>query len=355
MFETLTIQSHKGPYTVEFENEASFSISPSEDQRHYIIDKRVAEIYQTELACILASKSVLTIEALERNKSLECMPEYVTYFLSRGIKRGHVLIAIGGGIIQDITCFLASVLLRGIEWRFFPTTLLAQADSCIGSKSSINVGPFKNIVGTYNPPKKVVINASILGSLPDVEIRSGIGEMLKVHIIAGPSAFERISSDYAKIAADPVLMLSYIKRSLEIKKNIIEQDEFDAGIRNKMNLGHTFGHAIESATNFGVPHGVAVTIGIDMANFMSVQFDRMHKEHFDRMHPTLKLNFCGYEVTDIPKEKFFAAISKDKKNTDSKLCLILPDAAAIPQRVECDNDEYFRESCSIYFDHIRLS
>ena len=166
---------------------------------------------------------------------------------------------------------------------------------------------------------------------------------------------DRIAADYDRIAADSDVMQDYIIRSLEIKRGIIEQDEFDRGIRNVMNLGHSFGHAIESATNFGVPHGVAVTIGIDMANYTAVRLDRMKQAQFDRMHPTLRKNYRGYETTLVPFEGFLSAIGKDKKNTDSKLGLILPDAEAIPRRVECANDPAFQQGCREYLDQIRSS
>lgn len=355
MSERLVIQSHRGPYTVEFSNELFAGLAAEGPQRHYLVDARVAELYRTQLAAVLASRSVLLIEAREGNKSLERSPEYVTHLLGRGIKRGHVLVAIGGGIIQDITCFLAAVLLRGIEWQFYPTTLLAQADSCIGSKSSINVGAFKNVVGTYTPPSRIILSPAVLATLPEVEIRSGIGEMLKVHVIAGPAAFDRIAADYVRLRADPAVMRDYILRSLEIKQQIIEQDEFDRGLRNVMNLGHSFGHAIESATNFAIPHGVAVTIGLDMANHLAVRLGRMEPRHFDRMHPTLRRNFDGFEGTPVPFDGFFAAIAKDKKNTDAKLGLILPDAEAIPRRTECANDAGFQADCREYLMRVRMA
>ncbi len=355
MSEPFIVQSHQGPYRVEFSTALFPGLADAGPQRHYLVDAKVAALYPEQLAPVLASKSVLLIEAKEGNKSLERMPEYVTHLLGRGIKRGHILVAVGGGIVQDITCFIGAVLLRGVDWHFYPTTLLAQADSCIGSKSSINVGAFKNVVGTYTPPKRIVVSSAVLGSLPETEIRSGIGEMLKVHVIAGPAEFDRIAADYARIAADPAVLQRYIVRSLEIKRGIIEQDEFDRGIRNVMNLGHSFGHAIESATDFAVPHGIAVTIGIDMANQVAVRLGRLERKHFDRMHPVLRQNYRGFETTDIPEAAFFAAIGKDKKNTDAKLGLILPDADAIPRRTECANDETFKTACRDYFAGVRRS
>jgi 3-dehydroquinate synthase len=350
--EPLVIQSHRGPYSVHFEEEPFLRVPKAVPARaHYIVDSNVAALYQKELKEVLAAPSVLLVEALESNKSLEACPAYVEHLVAHGVRRGHALVAIGGGIIQDITCFLAATLLRGLEWHFYPTTLLAQADSCIGSKSSINVGQVKNVVGTYTPPVSVHISTRVLATLPECQIRSGIGEMLKVHAIAGPEAFDRIAADYDAILKDPAVMRTYILRSLEIKKSIIEQDEFDRGIRNVMNLGHSFGHAIESATDYAVPHGIAVTIGTDMANFMAGRLGFAGEEHFRRMHPTLAKNYRGFDGATVPLERFFSAIGKDKKNTEAKLALILPNASGKVGRVECDNDGRFRAACKDYFEN----
>src|SRR3989442_9108491 len=143
--ESLVIQSHRGPYTVAFDDEIFAHFHSVGTDTHFIVDARVAEIYSEPLANVIAGSSVLLIQATEKSKSLDRFTGYVEHLVSKGIRRGHVLIAIGGGVIQDITCFLAATLLRGIEWRFYPTTLLAQADSCIGSKSSINVASAKNV------------------------------------------------------------------------------------------------------------------------------------------------------------------------------------------------------------------
>src|SRR5581483_3202456 len=201
---------------------------------------------------------------------------------ARKIRRNHVLVAIGGGIIQDITCFLAATMLRGLPWNFIPTTLLAQADSCIGSKSSINAGEAKNILGTFTPPARVDVSTRFLKTLDERDIRSGIGEMLKVHAIEGPQSFDQIAHDYENILSDDSVMLHYIRRSLDIKKRIIEIDEFDRGPRNVMNYGHSFGHAIESATDFAVPHGIAVTLGMDLANYTAVRTGRTGEAFFQR-------------------------------------------------------------------------
>lgn len=349
MSEQLVVQSHRGPYTAVFDEEALGRLNAQVPaQAHFIIDAKVAGLYRQELTNVLAAPSVLEIVAEEANKTLDKFTGYVERLVARGVRRGHVLVAIGGGIMQDIVCFLAATLLRGLTWHFYPTTLLAQADSCIGSKSSINVGKIKNVLGTFTPPEMIYITTRVLATLEEREIYSGLGEMLKVHAIAGPAKFDQLAADYSRIFTDSALMKRYISQSLEIKQAIIELDEFDRGPRNIMNYGHSFGHALESATNFGIPHGIAVSLGMDMANYLAMRLGLMEESHYWRMHPTLAANFAGYRDTEIPLDDFWAAISKDKKNTDAALRLILPDAQARMTIGSYPNDADFRKICTEY-------
>ena len=347
--EPLVVQSHTGPYEASFE-EGAFSRLPGavEGRAHWILDDRVADLYADDLAGVLAEDSVLRIEATEAAKSLERMPGYIEHLVGAGVRRGDVLVAIGGGIMQDIVCFLAATLLRGLPWHFYPTTLLAQADSCIGSKSSINVGANKNLLGTFTPPAHIVIDVGVLATLDERDVRSGVGEMLKVHAIDGPASFDAIAADYERILADRAVMAQYVRRSLELKRRMVELDEFDRGPRNVMNYGHSFGHAIEAATGFEVPHGIAITIGMDMANRAAVELGRVGEEHYQRMHPALRANYAGYEHTEVPFDAFMDAIAKDKKNTGKALRLVLPDADGRVELVSQPADERFREICSEY-------
>lgn len=355
MFEPLIVKSHKGSYTAFFDEEVFRHLNVNvPSNAHFIIDSRVAELYAKDLYNVFTAPSVLLIKATEENKSLDKFSGYVEYLMSRKVRRGHVLVAIGGGIIQDIVCFLAATLLRGLSWYFYPTTLLAQADSCIGSKSSINVGKIKNILGTFTPPEKIYINTQVLETLDERDIQSGIGEMLKVHAIDGPASFDRIAADYNYILSDPGLMKNCIYRSLEIKKGIIEIDEFDLGLRSVMNYGHSFGHAIESATDFAIPHGIAVSIGMDMANYIAVRLGVTGKSHYQRMHPILAINYKGFKNIDIPVEAFFSAICKDKKNTEGKLRLVMPNAQGRITVGLYSNNAVFREICTDYLSKERF-
>lgn len=353
MSDVLVIQSHVGPYTADFDVQALERLDGSVPSgAHFIVDANMARLYDRELTRVLASSSVLVIEASESAKSLDRFPGYVEHLIARAVRRHHRLVAIGGGVIQDITCFLAATLLRGLTWEFYPTTLLAQADSCIGSKSSINVGATKNILGTFTPPARITITTRVLKTLSPDHLRSGIGEMLKVHAIVGPAAFDAVARDYGRLLSDDAVLLHYIRRSLEIKKTIVELDEFDRGPRNVMNYGHTFGHAIEAATDYAIPHGIAVTMGMDMANLVAARLSLASESNFTRMHAVLRANYAGFERTPIPLAAFLSAIAKDKKNTDREISLILPGPdgrVAITRRAA---DARFVEACAEYLSTV---
>ena len=343
--ENLRITSYKGEYCVRFgEDPQTLLQDVGLGEPHFIVDARVAELHRAVLRDVLAAPRTVVIEAIEENKSIEHIVTVMRTLVDHKLRRDHHLVAIGGGIIQDITCFLASTMLRGVRWKFVPTTLLAQADSCIGSKSSVNLGAVKNILGTFNPPEDIRVSGAFLDTLPERDIRSGIGEIIKVHAIDSAASFERLARDYERLTRERPVLLEYIQRSLEIKKRYIEQDEFDQGVRNIFNYGHSFGHAIESATDFRIPHGIGVTMGMAIANHIAARRGLLPQEHESRMRPILMRNARGFEEVPIPFEATLAALAKDKKNTSSKLVIILPvgpDAAI--QKVAVDNDAAFRE------------
>jgi 3-dehydroquinate synthase len=345
--ENIKIKSHKGVYSVNFDNNL---LDNAEQllvgESHFLIDANVARLYANKLRSVLAHKNTVVIEATEANKSIDRIIPIFERLVANNVRRDHTLVAIGGGIIQDITCFIASTLLRGLAWRFVPTTLLAQADSCIGSKSSVNLGKTKNIIGTFNPPNEVFVCTVFLDTLENKDIFSGIGEILKVHAIDSATAFDMVAADYDHLQSDRSLLRGYIRQALHIKQRFIEEDEFDRGVRNIFNYGHSFGHAIEAATDFAVPHGIAVSIGMDMANRIAALRGLVHEQHYLRMHPVLRKNYASFAKTTIPFDEMLSALMKDKKNTSSRLVLIFPvgDHAAI-KREEVAPDDIFHSQC----------
>lgn len=350
-FSQITIESYKGAYNVHLINSIADHLKKmATEKTFFIIDKNVYQIYNSQFSPAFINSKILIIEANESNKDLNCFSEYISKLAELGIKRDHTLVAIGGGVIQDITCFIASTLFRGMNWVFYPTTLLAQADSCIGSKSSINVAGIKNLLGTFTPPREIFIALDFLKTLEVKEIFSGIGEMIKVHGIAGIKALEDFNSNYDKIINEPGVLKEYIYKSLLIKKNIIEIDEFDTGIRNIMNYGHTFGHAIESASHYGIPHGIAVTIGQAMACRYSFEKKFISEKIYNIANTLLLKNFYTSRDVKIQFSIFLSSIKKDKKNIGSQIAVIIPinDNFKI-EKMLINADDLFVNYCTNYF------
>ncbi|WP_169716628.1 3-dehydroquinate synthase [Pseudomonas azotoformans] len=207
---------------------------------------------------------IIAVDATEENKSLERIAPVIEALKRHGATRDTEIVAVGGGIIQDIATFVASYM-RGLRWHYCPTTLLGMVDSCIGGKSSINVGALKNLVGNFHPPATILIDLAFVHSLSAEQQTSGLMESVKICYARGAEAF----AAYLDLQPVPPLKsetaFAIIEQSLTTKKWFIEIDEFDRAERLLLNFGHTFGHAVESATGFAIPHGIAVGVGILMA------------------------------------------------------------------------------------------
>ena len=178
-----------------------------------IIDNKVQSLYPDWFEDVLENYNYIGIDAAESQKSYQEVEPVINTLIERGFRKNHRLIAIGGGITQDVTAFIASILYRGVQWYFFPTTLLAQGDSCIGSKTSINFGKFKNQVGGFYPPNKIYVDPKFLNTLPFKELQSGLGEMAHYFVVAGEEDFERYKRDYAQALVDKNVLRGVIARS----------------------------------------------------------------------------------------------------------------------------------------------
>ena len=289
---------------------------------------------------------IISLSATEKNKSFSNLNNIINQLLNYNITRKSKLIAIGGGIIQDIVCFISSTIFRGVDWIFYPTTLLAQADSCIGSKSSINFKKYKNLIGTFYPPLEINIDVSFLTTLDRDQIHSGIGEILKVYIISKSNKIIDLKNKSFLIKQ----LNTHIVESLKIKKKIIERDEFDRNIRRILNYGHSFGHAIESATNYKIPHGIAVTIGMDIANYLSNKKGNLDDKKYNLYTECLSKNAGKFYTYKINQKKMIAALSKDKKNLDNQnFNLILWNHKKLLDIVSIKNNKIFKKELESYF------
>jgi 3-dehydroquinate synthase len=354
MFKKLSIKSSIKDYEVEFCEDITSVLSRTIQKGDFIIiDRQIADKQELR-SFIVGSQHVIIIDANENAKSYEGLIPVIDKLILGGFKKNNTLIAIGGGVTQDITSFIASILYRGVGWIFFPTTLLAQADSCIGSKTSINFSSFKNQLGNFYPPLRIFIYTKFLDSLIERDIRSGIGEMAHYFFVSGDSDVDYFEKEYAIAINDRSNLKKLIAASLSIKKRYIEKDEFDQRERIVFNYGHTFGHAIEGITNYGIPHGVAVSFGMDMANYISYKKGYISKEYLQRARKIFRDICHGYSIIDIRLQDLINAMGKDKKNKNGKLGLILTKGWGNMFRDFTEPDEVFLIWMQEYFDNFEI-
>jgi 3-dehydroquinate synthase len=326
MTSLLTIRSSRCPYTVEeYGDLAEALVTLPEEGALLLVDQVILDHHGDTLRSVRPGLKCLPVVATEEQKSFENLAPIFVWLLENGLKRDGRLVVIGGGVLQDIGCFISSVLFRGVRWDLIPSTLLAQCDSCIGSKSSINIQSYKNQIGTFYPPDRVLLITGLLRTLPCDEVRSGMGEVIKLHLLAGDDRFRWLSERLGRVAADPAVLPECIRSSLLIKQPYIEKDEYDTGIRNLLNYGHTFGHAYESATHYAIPHGIAVTLGVLTATFISARMGLVTDDYFQSLKTVLEPWYRPYEekLKPLAIETILTAIKLDKKNTRRGLFCIL--------------------------------
>jgi 3-dehydroquinate synthase len=324
--EQLTIRSKvKDYYNLNFIEDLNLTLTDliNDVNNIFVIDKNVHNTFNSNILDLLQHSRIIYINSGENSKTLDYIQTVIENLINLEIKRNHKIIAIGGGVTQDIVAFISTILFRGIDWIFLPTTLLAQCDSCIGSKSSINFIKYKNLLGTFNPPTNIFIDIKFLNTLSDADIKSGIGEMYHYFLPFNYDAAIELNNKYDEILKNRNLLYDFIFKSLTIKKKIIEIDEFDKDIRHVFNYGHTFGHAIETITNYEIVHGQAITLGMDLANYISLKLNLINHNEFSELHKILNKNLPKFLFTDQNIKEYFVALSKDKKNINTSLGCIL--------------------------------
>ena len=321
----MIIHSRFKDYVVNIENDFSFLKDLMQiENAEFVIDRNVYNLYYTYFKDVLEERLFL-IDATEENKVLDTALEICEKMTSIPAKRNAHLISIGGGIVQDITGFVANILYRGIPWIFVPTTLLASCDSCIGGKTSLNYKKFKNLLGTFYPPDKLYICPLFFETLTEKDYKSGLGEVIKFNIMAGEEGLSNIENNIEQLLIRDVKCLNqFVESSLAFKKSFIEIDEFDKGERIKLNFAHTFGHAIETVTQYEIPHGTAVAIGMVMANRIAEKRGLLNSDIARRSENVLlPVISIKNDLSDYPLEQIISAIRKDKKQTNESLTAVL--------------------------------
>ena len=266
---------------------------------------------------------VLWLHASEQEKTLATIERLTAQLLDLQADRDTMLIGVGGGITTDITGFLAGIYKRGLRFGLIPTTLLAQVDAAIGGKNGVNFDRYKNIVGTFRQAEFVYIDTDFLQTLPPRELRCGAAEMLKTFLLADAAAYAEAVATFSGPHPERVPE-HLVRRACEIKLSLVEQDPEDHGVRQLLNLGHTFGHAIEKCST-QYEHGEAVAIGIVMAARMACEKGLLRPEDADRIREDIVA--CGLPVEPpVPEEDLKKAILQDKKRSGSTLKFVLPEA-----------------------------
>lgn len=260
----------------------------------------------------------------ESAKTLQTAEKLFAAFDQHELDKDSLLIGVGGGSISDLTGFLSATYLRGISLALIPTTLLGMVDASIGGKNGLNLGNKKNAIGTIYHPNFLIINPLWLHSLNPAEYRQGLAEVVKYGVIEGESFVEFLEENSQGIRnQDTKIMLDLVKWCIAIKTRIVNESKVQPEIRDLLNFGHTFGHAIESASDFEIPHGDAVAIGMILAMNLSHEQGLIDKNSVQRIKSILDGFGLPTKLPALDREKILYWMKQDKKNRFGKICLIL--------------------------------
>ena len=293
-----------------------------------ITNETVADIYLKTLMDTVSSHKELISIILpdgESYKSKDSLDSIYAQLLENKADREITLIALGGGVIGDITGFAAATYMRGVNFIQIPTTLLSQVDSSVGGKTGINHPLGKNMIGAFYQPKCVISDMNVLKTLPSRELSAGLAEVIKYGLIRDNKFFEWLESHIQYLMEmNPKYLIEAVQRSCENKAAVVEADEFESGIRAILNLGHTFGHAIEVAQGYGNwLHGEAVGAGMVMAAKLSQSMGWLADKDVDRIVSLIKKAGLPTEPPKISVKKYMELMMLDKKTKDGQINLVL--------------------------------
>lgn len=320
-----SIKSKLRTYGVHFIDDMDFLTNISAPTV-YIVDKNVWECYADRCLSVLKGQNVLLLDVNEEQKNLQTVQDFYRKIVQMDAKKNLTIVSIGGGITQDITGFVCSTLYRGIKWIFIPTTLLAQADSCIGSKTSLNFDNFKNLIGTFYPPTDVYIHTPFIKTQKKEDYFSGLGEVVKLQLIGGRNTTNNLIKNLSVIIDQNNTILSeVIYNSLMIKKAFIEDDELDNGRRNMLNYGHCIGHALESVSDYKIPHGQAVIVGMILANIIAKKRKLLSEETEILLAKQLLFPILSISASEMIFDDYllFEAMKMDKKRIDNGIPIVM--------------------------------
>lgn len=346
MYSQINIKSKIKDYSVNFVSLNEIYKLVDKDYHIVVIDKNVADCFPKFLL-----GDLIVIETNEDLKSWRGLEKIFDEFAAKKVNTQTKLVVIGGGVLQDAVGFCASVYCRGIEYYLVPTTLLSQIDSCIGGKTSINYGSRKNILGTFYPPKEILICEDWLCGLSKENFCSGLGELFKFDILRNKIQESKV----VELISGNENVLHHIYESLNYKISILEIDEFDKKERKYLNFGHTFGHALEITSNYKLSHGYAVVIGCLIALKISVDFYNYDKEDFALALNLAKIilkNTINIEENWFDYDSLMECVKSDKKNTGFLNMVLLKDNKPVIQKI--DDYSIIKEALVNVYEALRL-
>lgn len=281
----------------------------------------------------------IVIGSGEAIKSLQTVEMIYNRLMAMGADRSTFLLGIGGGIVTDITGFVAATYMRGVDFGFVSTSLLGQVDASIGGKNGVNVADYKNMVGTFKQPRFVISDVDMLRTLPRREFRAGMAEAVKSAIVGDAGLFEFIErSANDKLCTDVVALQSIVLGSVAVKSAIVAEDEHESGRRRVLNLGHTIGHAIEKCTH-ELNHGEAVAVGLSMIAHASVRLGIMTEDVAERIDVLLQK--LGFELRiPVAMHALMREVKYDKKKKDNILRVVVPESIGACRVVDMPFDEF---------------
>jgi 3-dehydroquinate synthase len=294
-----------------------------------ISDTTVGDLYGLRLIQLLEELGFIVelycVSPGEQSKNINTAMQLYTKAITLGLDRNSVIIALGGGVIGDLSGFVAATYLRGIPFIQIPTSLLAQVDSSVGGKVAVNHPMGKNLIGAFYQPRTVLIDIDFLNTLPERELHTGLAEVIKYGMIADKKFFTYLRDHSQQILAkDSCILAEIVRRSCEIKAWVVEQDECESSIRAILNFGHTIGHAIEAYTNFSTyNHGEAVAIGMYGAALISNSLGMCNQITVNTLkHTLLQFNLPVY-APECNVDDLFRLLYRDKKVLDNKINWVL--------------------------------
>lgn len=356
LMHTVTIRSNLGDYAVDLGRRLDEVVNTlAATQRSVVVvDQNVHRLYRESLAPLIESRPTLAFHATEQEKSLDGAAKVFNFFQAANCTRNTTVIALGGGIVQDVVAFCTHLYYRGISWVFVPTTLLSMADSCIGAKCAINFNGFKNQLGTFQTPERIYIAPEFVDTLSDPDVRSGYGEILKLLLTGDPDGFDRLLRVVHRDGFRSAALLEFVRASLAVKQQIIEIDEFERDLRRILNYGHTFGHALESLSDYAIPHGIAVAWGMDLVNWIAVQRGVLDRAEFERIHEFLQCYYRWQLPAPVSAASLIEAVRRDKKVIHDKIALILLERIGKLSIVPTNFDRRLEEEVTSYLADVSI-